>query len=148
MNEVILVIVEMMNEFHDVMIGVFSILGINITDKEMHFWVLGIFGLGLFFFTHFIFKRVSKWSISSLSFIYTFTVLVVIVFAIEIQQKVTSRGNMEFQDAIQGLWGFIVLFSIYAAIKLIFLAMKKSLKSMSATKNKKGKTRFSRNHQL
>ena len=40
-----------------------------------------------------IFKAMSKYSISILSFIYTFTVLIVIVFGIEIEQKITKRGK-------------------------------------------------------
>ncbi|RCO04220.1 hypothetical protein DTX80_18415, partial [Bacilli bacterium] len=60
-----------------------------------------------------------KWSTTILSFIYTFTGMVVLVFAIELQQAITNRGNMEFADAVIGLWGFIVLFFIYAVLGLI-----------------------------
>lgn len=151
MKEVILMIVEFMNEFHDLFISAFGLLGINMTDKEMHFWVLGIFGIIFFFATHIIFRLVSRWSITVISFIYTFTVLIVIVFAIEIQQKVTNRGHMEFQDAVQGLWGFLVLFSMYAAVKLIMffiknLFHKKGIKNKG--KKKSRATRASRHHDV
>ena len=42
--------------------------------------------------------------------------MTVFVFAIEIQQAVSNSGNMEFADAIAGLWGFIVFFAIYAVV--------------------------------
>ena len=57
-------------------------------------------GMGGFVVVQFLFRFLSKWSITVISFIYTLTVLLVIVFAIEIQQKITGRGNMEFADAV------------------------------------------------
>ncbi|MDQ7864204.1 hypothetical protein RCO48_33245 [Peribacillus frigoritolerans] len=62
-----------------------------------------------------------RFGITILSFLYTFTVMVVLVFAIEIQQALTSRGNMEFQDAAIGLWGFIVFFMVFAILSSLFL---------------------------
>ncbi|MEK1830761.1 hypothetical protein AAAC51_22150 [Priestia megaterium] len=68
-----------------------------------------------------IFKLLSKWkfSITAISFIYTLTVMLVLVFAIEIQQGITTRGNMEFDDAIAGLWGFLV-FLVFISPLLLF----------------------------
>jgi hypothetical protein len=48
----------------------------------------------------------------------------VLVFAIEIQQAITNRGNMEFIDAIIGLWGFIALFLVYIAVAVFLILMK------------------------
>lgn len=39
-----------------------------------------------------------------------FTLIIVITFAIEIGQKVTNTGNMEFADIVFGVVGFIVMF--------------------------------------
>lgn len=41
-----------------------------------------------------------------------FTLIIVITFAIEIGQKVTNTGNMEFADIVFGVVGFIVMFFI------------------------------------
>ncbi|MEH7265669.1 hypothetical protein V7132_22750, partial [Priestia megaterium] len=108
-------------------------------DKELHFWIIGIIGLLTFLSVYMIFKLLSKWkfSITAISFIYTLTVMLVLVFAIEIQQGITTRGNMEFDDAIAGLWGFLVFFSIYIAFASFFLLSKKLL---SSNKEKKIKT--------
>jgi glycopeptide antibiotics resistance protein len=57
----------------------------------------------------------------------------VLVFAIEIQQAITNRGNMEFVDAIIGLWGFLALFLVYVAIAVFFIIFKLIFKK---TKNK------------
>ncbi len=125
MKEVIKFLAEIVNISHDLLLIITMRLGLDLTDKDLHFWVIGIFGIVFFFAVHELFKLVSRWSITVISFIYTFTLLVVLVFAIEIQQKITSRGNMEFQDAVIGLWGFIVLFAGYQGIKLsVYLGTK------------------------
>ncbi|MEK4377632.1 hypothetical protein [Bacillus sp. FSL R5-0434] len=119
MKELAVVITEMINQFHDAFISICGMLGIQLTDKEMHFWVIGIFGIFFFAVTHAVFTWLSKWSLTALSFIYTVTIIIVIVFAIEIQQKVTGRGNMEFLDATEGLKGFLVFFFIFLFLKML-----------------------------
>ncbi|WP_225344047.1 hypothetical protein [Virgibacillus sp. SK37] len=116
---------DVVNEIHDILTFLFS----DMTDKELHFWVMGIIGMVTFLVVHFFFKLIErlKWSTTILSFIYTFTGMVVLVFAIELQQAITNRGNMEFADAVIGLWGFIVLFFIYAVLGLIVYVIKKKI---------------------
>ncbi|PZD84479.1 hypothetical protein DEJ66_17710 [Bacilli bacterium] len=117
MREIVITLADVVNEIHDILTFLFS----DMTDKELHFWVMGIIGMVTFLVVHFFFKLIErlKWSTTILSFIYTFTGMVVLVFAIELQQAITNRGNMEFADAVIGLWGFIVLFFIYAVLGLI-----------------------------
>ncbi|WP_284036372.1 hypothetical protein [Neobacillus sp. 114] len=119
MKELIVLIVQTVNLMHDLLIEIFDSLGYSLTDKDLHFWVIGIIGMILFVPTHIIFKFLSKWSITVVSFIYTITVLLVIVFAIEIEQKITGKGNLEFADVMAGVYGFIFLFIIYLAFKII-----------------------------
>jgi hypothetical protein len=137
MKEIILLLAELVNNTHDVIEELSHLLGLTMTDKELHLWVLGIIGIISFFFVQFFFKLLAKWSITAISFIYTFTVMIVLVFAIEIQQKITGRGNMEFIDAVIGLWGFIIFFGIYLLIKIFIYGVKKL--------NKKFKTKASNN---
>jgi hypothetical protein len=117
MTEIIKLIVQVVNNFHDLLIKITNSLGFTLTDKELHFWLIGLIGILLFAVTQIVFKIFSKWSITAISFIYTFTILIIIVFAIEIQQKITGRGNMEFADIAAGIYGFFFLFSIYLVIK-------------------------------
>ncbi|WGD58791.1 hypothetical protein P5664_14975 [Bacillus subtilis] len=121
MKELAILITEMVNQFHDAFISLCGIFGIHLTDKEMHFWVIGIFGIFFFGVTHAVFTWLSKWSMTALSFIYTVTVIIVIVFAIEIQQKVTGRGNMEFLDATEG---FLVFFMFFLLLKMLLRFIK------------------------
>lgn len=124
MGQVVKLLAQLVNNVHDDLIVVFNALGFNFSDKDMHFWVIGVIGMILFLITNSIFKWISKFSISALSFIYTFTVLVVLVFAVEIQQKITGRGNMELKDATVGLKGFLYIFLIYLVIVLSIKGLK------------------------
>ena len=125
MKEVIKVIAELVNGIHDFIWVITDGLGLNLSDKDLHLWVIGVLGIITFLIVQVFFRLLAKWSITAISFVYTFTVLVVVVFAIEIQQKITGRGNMEFLDAVIGLWGFIIFFIGYLFIRLCIYGVKK-----------------------
>ncbi|MFC2947067.1 hypothetical protein [Virgibacillus sediminis] len=118
MRDIILMIAEAVNTIHDLLV---DSIGIYMTDKELHFWIFGIMGMGTYFFVYVCFKLFEhmKWRTGILSFIYTFTIMVVLVFAIELQQAITNRGNMEFADAVAGLWGFLAFFFVFFVIVLL-----------------------------
>ncbi|WP_409251772.1 hypothetical protein V1502_16910 [Bacillus sp. SCS-153A] len=127
MKEGIKALAEVVNQLHDLLIVLSNdILGLRLTDKDLHFWIMGFIGIGAFFVVFFITKWLSKlpFGITMISFIYSMTFMFVLVFAIEIQQAITNRGNMEFADAVIGLWGFLVLFLLYAAMGLLTLGAK------------------------
>lgn len=114
-----------MNYFHDYLILLTKLMGFKVNDKQLHFLVIGLIGIILFIIVHKFFKYLVRYSLTAISFIYTFTVLVVFVFAIEIGQKVTGRGNMEFQDIVEGLWGFLVAFAVYMGVVVVSHFLKK-----------------------
>jgi hypothetical protein len=127
MKEVIKALAEAVNQLHDILIKVSNnYLGWSLTDKDLHFWIMGFIGIGAFFIVFLMTKWLSKlpFGITMISFFYTLTFMFVLVFAIEIQQAITNRGNMEFADAVIGLWGFLVLFVVYAALGLLILGGK------------------------
>lgn len=94
---------------------------LQLGDKELHFIVMAAIGMLLFFVVHFIFKRLARWSITAVSFIYVFTVMTVLGFAIEIGQRITGTGEMDFADVVAGLYGVLAFFAIYTAYRLIAL---------------------------
>lgn len=130
MSSALKFITGIINYFHDNLILLTRFMGLNLTDKQLHFLVIGLIGIFLFIFVDKLFKYLVRYSITAISFIYTFTVLVVFVFAIEIGQKVTGRGNMEFQDIVEGLWGFLVAFAIYMAVVISVFWLKKLSKRL------------------
>ncbi|MFS0879493.1 hypothetical protein [Metabacillus niabensis] len=124
MGEWIRFFVEIMNNIHDLLIVVLNdVLGLQMSDKDMHFWIMGFIGMTTFACVYVVSKWLSKlpYGIQIIAFLYTLTFMFVLVFAIEIQQGITNRGNMEFADAIIGLWGFFAIFFIYVVIAIFFI---------------------------
>ena len=66
----------------------------NFTDKQLHFLVIGIIGMLILAVIYPLFKILSENHILAIAFIYVFTVIVVITFAIEIGQKLSGTGTM------------------------------------------------------
>ena len=133
MGEGIKFLVEVVNNIHDILILILNdVLGLQMTDKDMHFWIMGFIGIFTFACVYVISKWLSEFpfGIHLIAFLYTLTFMFVLVFAIEIQQAITNRGNMEFVDAIIGLWGFIALFLVYVAIAVFFIIIKLIFKKM------------------
>ncbi|MGL5415995.1 MAG: hypothetical protein ACRDAU_10075 [Clostridium sp.] len=124
MIEFLKILVDMMNTIHHKAVEILGPAGYGFSDKQLHFIFIGLLGATIFAFSHFLFKIVSKYSITAVSFIYTFTVLIFITIAIEIQQKLTGQGQAEFGDVFWGLYGFIYLFFIYILIRLAWVGLK------------------------
>ncbi|TXC90931.1 hypothetical protein FS935_08470 [Metabacillus litoralis] len=138
MRDIILFLAEIVNNVHDVLIVLLNdMLGLQLTDKDMHFWIMGIIGIITFAVVYMISKWLSQFKIGIhlIAFLYTLTFMFVLVFAIEIQQAITNRGNMDFIDAIIGLWGYIVLFLVYLGVILFVVAIKAVTKKLKNKKN-------------
>lgn len=134
MKELLELVVDLTNTLHDVLIKAFAAFGFQFDDKQLHFIIVAIIGMLIYLVTNQVFKLLAKLNIGLISFIYTFTVLLVFVFAIEIEQKITKRGQMEFADIVAGLWGFIVVFGVYLLIVAIFYLIKLLIKSFTEKK--------------
>ena len=93
----------------------------NFTDKQLHFLVIGILGMLILMVIYPLFKLLSENHILAIAFIYVFTVIVVITFAIEIGQKISDSGTMDFADIVFGIAGFLLMFVIFAVIRQIFM---------------------------
>lgn len=128
MVKILKLITTIVNYFHDKLVLLANHFGLQFNDKQLHFLVVGFLGMLLYIFVNQVFKYLARYSLTAISFIYTFTVMVVFVFAIEIEQKLTGRGHMEFQDIVNGLWGFIVAFALYIGVRMIIRWFKKYLR--------------------
>lgn len=90
----------------------------SFTDKELHFLIVGAFGLGLVFVLHPIFLWLAKHDHTMIiSFLYVFTVVMVLTFAIEIGQGYYGTGAMEFDDVVYGVAGFLSFFLVFTVIR-------------------------------
>lgn len=111
--------VQQVSRIHNLILRLNDHFDTSFTDKELHLLVMGVMGMAIFFLTYLLFKMIERRFVHStmiFSFIFSLTNLVVIAFAIEIGQRISHTGNMEFLDIVYGLWGFIIMFTGYIII--------------------------------
>lgn len=120
MKEILYWLVQGISVFHDYIMKLNDNFEYAFSDKELHFIVIGIIGMLLLFVIYPIFKSLSKKHVMVIAWIYVFTVMIVLTFAIEIGQKITNTGNMEFADIMFGLFGFLAAFFVFSIIRGIY----------------------------
>lgn len=82
----------------------------SLSDKQLHFLIIGFLGIVMLLVIYPIFKWMAKKHLTVLiSWFYVFTVLVVITFAIEIAQWYSNTGTMDFDDILAGLAGYFAM---------------------------------------
>ena len=114
------VIVSWITRIHDYILTLNDSFETNFTDKELHFLVIGAVGLVLIMLVYPVFKWLaSRGRVLAITWIYAFTVLVVLAFAIEIGQLITGTGNMDFGDVVAGMSGFFAVTAVIVALHLL-----------------------------
>lgn len=98
----------------------------NFSDKDLHFLVIGLLGLGMVFVIYPLFCHLAKKNrIMTITWIYVFTVILVITFAIEIGQKISKTGNMDFGDIMYGVVGFLAMFVVFCLVRAVYHGIRK-----------------------
>ena len=121
MKEFLYMIVGWIAEIHSYLMRFNDSYEYNFSDKELHFIVIGLLGMAFVFIVYPVFKWLAKHNhVMVIAWIYVFTLILVITFAIEIGQKVTNTGAMEFADIVFGVVGFIVMFFIFSFVREIY----------------------------
>ncbi len=105
---------------HDRVLRLNDSFSAELSDKQLHFLVVGFFGILLFFAVHALFRRlVRSGHLSAVSWIYVFTVILMLTFAIEIGQHVSHTGTLEFADIVYGVVGFFFFYGVYAVMRAL-----------------------------
>lgn len=108
----------------------------NFNDKQLHFLVVGVVGMALVLAIYPVFRWLAKHHHEMvITWIYVFTVLVVLTFAIEIGQGYSGTGSMEFADITSGLGGFMLMFLVFCIIRAVFHGIIKRIKSIRQKHN-------------
>ena len=129
MRTLLYAIVAIITKIHDKVMQLNNAFEANFSDKDLHFLVIGLLGLGMIFVIYPLFKYLAKRNHEMvIAWIYVTTVLVVITFAIEIGQKWTGTGNMEFADIMYGLVGFMVMFFAFCFVRGIYHGIQKLIR--------------------
>lgn len=114
-------VVELIAKIHNRLMQLNNAYEYDFSDKELHFLVIGILGMGFVFLVYPVFKWLAKRNhVMVIAWIYVFTLIIVLTFAIEIGQKVTNTGNMDFADIVSGIFGFIVMFFLFSVLRGIY----------------------------
>ncbi len=103
----------------------------NLTDKQLHFLVIGLIGLAMVLVIYPLFKALSQNHVLIIVFIYVFTLILVLTFAIEIGQWYSGSGTMDLDDVIFGVVGFLLMFVIFAVIREIILAIWRLIRKLT-----------------
>jgi TRAP-type uncharacterized transport system fused permease subunit len=110
---------------HEHVLSINDARGWYFDDKQLHFLVFGVFGMLLIFVLYPLFKFLAKRDHTMvITWLYVFTVIIVLAFAIEVGQWYTGTGSMESQDIAYGITGFLVMFFIFAVLRGLYHGIK------------------------
>ena len=124
MEAFIYTLLDIINGAHTYILSLNDAYEANFTDKELHFIVIGCLGMLLIFIVQPLFTLLAKTNhVIVISWIYVFTLILLFTFALEIEQKITKSGVMDFGDIVFGIWGFMLMFLVYALIRGIIIGI-------------------------
>lgn len=131
MSDFLYGVVEAIANIHSLILSLNDAYEYNFSDKELHFIVIGALGILLVLAIYPLFKLMARnGHIMAITWIYVFTLILVLTFAIEIGQKVSGTGVMDFADVVFGVFGFIVIFAIFDLVRLIIKGIAKLIKGI------------------
>ena len=120
MKEVLYQIMGWIGRVHDAIMRMNDSYELFLSDKVLHFLVIGLVGMFGIFVIYPLFKRLSRGDhIMTIAWIYVFTMVLGLTLAIEIGQRISGTGTMSFADIVSGVLGFLYMFIIFAIIRAI-----------------------------
>ncbi len=125
MADFLYVIVKMIAVIHDMIMTWNDSFETVFSDKELHFLVIGILGMGMLFVIYPLFKLLSENHVLVIAWIYVFTVIIVIV-----GQGITGTGTMDFDDIVAGVAGFMAMFLVFVVVRAAVLGLFRLIRSM------------------
>ena len=129
MRDLIYTFILWIARVHDHVLSINDSGGWYFDDKQLHFIVMGLFGMLLIFIIYPIFKLLANTGHTMvIAWLYVFTLVLVLSFAIEIAQWYSGTGVMEREDISYGLAGFFVMFIIFAILRGLYHAIKSMFK--------------------
>ena len=109
--------------------------GAFLSDKQLHFLVVGCLGLLILFVVYPLFEwLVRKNLLVIVAWIYTFCILIALTLLIEIGQDYTGTGTMDFADIMSGLMGFIIMSAFGIGLIVLIEKYKNKKKEVEETK--------------
>ena len=121
-SKIISKIITIVTYLHTEILGLNDSYELYLSDKELHFYVVAIFGfillVVLFPLFNYLVKRKKTLYIT---WIYVFTFLLAFTLLIEVGQKLSGTGDMDYMDTIAGLVGFLLVSLIVFVLRWLFM---------------------------
>lgn len=116
---------------HDLILHLNDRFAINLTDKDLHFLVFGALGLVLLAVVYPLFRWLHRRNrVLTTAWIYAFTLIVILCFAIEFGQHFSGTGAMELADVVAGVGGFLAATVALIILRGIWLLLRKLLRAI------------------
>ena len=126
MHRLIYYFIQLIIRLHNKFLSINDNHQLDLTDKQLHFLVVGIFGFCMILFIQPVFEWLVKRNMTLfITFTYVFSAVLVISLAIELGQAYSGTGDMDFYDVVYGLLGFFAFFFIYLIIYLLYKSYKR-----------------------
>ena len=122
-------LVRQLAKIHDILMQINDRQDIPFSDKQLHFLIIGIIGMLIIFVVYPLFKKLAETNHTMvIAWIYVFTLMVVLTFAIEIGQGYTNTGVVELADVVYGLAGFLSMFAIFSVFRMLYHLVLRTVK--------------------
>lgn len=129
LKKIVDLLIDIIYKTHTYFLSMNDSFEAQLSDKQLHFLIIGLLGIGMLLVIYPLFKWMAKKNLTVLiSWFYVFTVLVVITFAIEIGQWYSHTGEMGFNDILAGLVGYFAMSFIFLLVVAIIELIKSIFK--------------------
>lgn len=129
LKKIVDLLIDIIYKTHTYFLSMNDSFEAQLSDKQLHFLIIGLLGIGMLLVIYPLFKWMAKKNLTVLiSWFYVFTVLVVITFAIEIGQWYSHTGEMDFIDILAGLVGYFAMSFIFLLVVAIIELIKSIFK--------------------
>ncbi|MGM9958597.1 MAG: hypothetical protein ACI32B_05045 [Erysipelotrichaceae bacterium] len=124
-KDIIVKVVSLVTYMHGRILGINDSNELFLSDKELHFYTVAVFGVILLFCLYPLFRYMVKRNKTLLiTWIFVFVFLVGFTLLIEVGQKLTGTGDMDYLDTVAGLMGFIVASVVLLIVREIWLLIR------------------------
>lgn len=129
LKKIVDLLIDIIYKTHTYFLSMNDSFEAQLSDKQLHFLIIGLLGIGMLLVIYPLFKWMAKKNLTVLiSWFYVFTALVVITFAIEIGQWYSHTGKMDFNDILAGLVGYFAMSFIFLLVVAIIELIKSIFK--------------------
>lgn len=124
-------IIYQIANIHDLILHLNDRFAINLSDKDLHFLIFGALGLMLLALVYPMFRWLHRKNrVLTTAWIYAFTLIVILCFAIEFGQHISGTGAMELNDVIAGVGGFLAATIALIVLRGLWLLLRRLIQTL------------------